>query len=244
MLLDKAYQEIQIMMKEDNSLSTAKHCLGFGIRTGNKDALNAAAAFPELAEIAQFEMERRYGDLDKATNMLTSKQMEKGLSADKPEDCEILLPMAIYLALAKEFERSKAIYLALLPRIGNNAIIDLNLSEIFAQQGDPLQALEYAANAYKKNPKSMLVQTVYGVRHYGMNNYEQAAALIPNDVPGETEKAILVDSLEKIIESTYKEDDTATCRKTIRRLQALQPGNKCAKEYLEKLAGTSSNDNE
>ncbi|MBQ7176103.1 MAG: tetratricopeptide repeat protein [Victivallales bacterium] len=66
-LLDNAFQELQTMMKEDTSLVSAKHCLGFGIRTGKKEALNAAAAFPELAEIAQFEMERRYGDLDKAT---------------------------------------------------------------------------------------------------------------------------------------------------------------------------------
>ena len=235
MLLDKAFQELLTMMKEDNSLVSAKHCLGFGIRTGNKAALNAAAAFPELAEIAQFEMERRYGDIDKATKMLTSNQLEKGLSADKPEDCEILLPLAIYLALSKELERAKAIYLTLLPHSENNAIIDLNLSEIFAQQGDLLKALEYAANAYKKNPKSPIVQTVYGIRHYAMNNYEQAAALIPNSVPGETEKAILVECLEKIIEASYKEDDTATCRKTIRRLQALQPDNKCAKEYLVKI---------
>ena len=237
MLLDNAFQEVQTMMNEDHSLVSAKHCLGFGIRTGNKKALALAAEFPELAEIAQFEMERRYGDLKKATEILTTKQLEKGLSAEKQEDCEILLPLAICLALAHEFERAKVIYLGLLPHSGDNPVIDLNLSEIFAHQGDALQALEYAGNAYKKNPKSPLVQTVYGIRHYAMNNFEQAAALIPNTVTAENEKAILVECLEKNIASKFSDDDIANCRRTIRRLQALQPENKCAKEYLEKLDG-------
>ena len=235
MQLDKAFEELKTILKEDHSIVAGKQSLAFGIRTGNKEALKMAEEFSELADIAQFEMERRYGDLDKATQMLASKQLEKGLTAEKQEDREIMLPLAICLALAQEYERSKVIYAALLPYSGDNVIIDLNLSEIFSHQGDALLALEHAANAYKKKPSSALVQTVYGIRYYEMKDYERAVAMIPNNVSGEHEKAVLIECLEKILASSFEEEDMASFRKTIRRLQLLQPDNECAKEYLEKL---------
>ena len=157
------------------------------------------------------------------------------MSADKSEDREILLPLGIYLALVREFGRAKDIYIALLPFSGTNVIIELNLSEIYSEEGDATLGLKYAADAYKKNPESLLVQTVYGMRYAEMKDYEHAAAFIPDNTMDENAKAVLLTCLEKNIESSFTKGRNATCRTIIRRLQTLQPDNMIAKEYLEKL---------
>ena len=209
--------------------------LAFGIRTGNTEALRQASEYPELALIARFETERRNDNLDAATKLLKEQQLEAGLTAEKAEDREIMLPLAIYLALIREFERAKTLYMALLPYSGTNVIIELNLSEIYAAQGDTKQALKYAEDAYKKNKESLLVQTVYGLRYADIQDYEKAAAFIPDDTKDVNAKAVLITSLEKNIENSFKLGREATCRTIIRRLQVLQPDNPCAREYLEKL---------
>ncbi len=235
MQLEEAFKEIQTLLKEDKSLVTGKHCLAFGIRTGNREALQLASQFPELAPIARFEIERRFGNLEIATKLLKEQPLEAGLSAEKNEDREILLPLGIYLALAREFERAKTIYSALLPFGGKDALIELNLSEIYSEEEDAKQALKYAEEAYKKSPDSLLVQTVYGMRYAEMQDYEQAATFIPDDTPDENAKAVLLTSLEKNIEAAFAQGRNATCRTIIKRLQALQPDNLCAREILEKL---------
>ncbi|MBR4675598.1 MAG: hypothetical protein IKP00_14150 [Victivallales bacterium] len=235
MQLDEAFQEIQKLLKTEHSMASGKHCLAFGIRTGNSEALRLASEFPELAQIARFETERRFGNLETATKMLKENFLEAGLSAEKSEDREILLPLGIYLALVREFERAKAIYNALLPFGGKDALIELNLSEIYSAEGDAKQALKYAADAYKKLPESLLVQTVYGLRYAEMEDYEQAATYIPDDTMDENAKAVLLTCLEKNIEIAFTQGRNATCRTIIKRLQSLQPDNPCAREYLEKL---------
>ncbi len=235
MQLSEAFQELNNLMKEDKSIVSAKHMLAFGIRTGNSEALRLASEYPELAPIARFETERRNDNLDAATKLLKEQEMEEGFSAEKPEDREILLPLAIYLALIREFERAKSVYTALLPYSGTNVIIELNLSEIFAAQGDTKQALKYAEDAYKKNKDSLLVQTVYGLRYADMQDYEKAATYIPDNTLDVNAKAVLITCLEKNIENAFKLGREATCRTIIKRLQALQADNPCAREYLEKL---------
>ena len=235
MQLNEAFQEIKRLLKEDDSIVSAKHCLAFGIRTGNSEALRMAGEHPELASIAKFETERRFGDLDAATKLLKEQRLEDGLSAEKAEDREILLPLGICLAIVREFERAKVIYQALLPFGGTNTIIELNLSEIYSAEGDAKQALKYAADAYKKKQDSLLVQTVYGLRYAEMKDYEKAAIFIPDVTKDENAKAVLLTCLEKNIENAFVQGRLATCRTIIRRLQTLQPDNMIAKEYLEKL---------
>ena len=68
-----------------------------------------------------------------------------------------------------------------------------------------------------------------------MGNYEKAAALIPDAVNGENEKAILVESLENNIKTAFEQGRLASCRNIITRLQSIQLDNQCAREFLEKL---------
>ena len=78
-------------------------------------------------------------------------------------------------------------------------------------------------------------KTVYGLRYADMQDYEKAATYIPDNTMDVNAKAVLLTSLEKNIEAAFKQGRQATCRTVIRRLQALQPDNPCAREYLEKL---------
>ena len=84
------------------------------------------------------------------------------------------------------------------------------------------------------------MQTVYGMRYADMKDYEHAATYIPDDTRDENAKAMLLTCLEKNIEAAFEQGRHATCRTIIKRLQSLQPDNRCAKEYLEKLDATAN----
>ena len=84
---DNAFAEIKRILEEDKTLDEAKHCLSFGMRSGSKEALELAAkTFPELADIAKFEMDRRFGDGTIAVKLLKEKELEKGLDVEKIPD--------------------------------------------------------------------------------------------------------------------------------------------------------------
>ena len=68
-----------------------------------------------------------------------------------------------------------------------------------------------------------------------MQDYEKAATYIPDNTLDVNAKTVLITCLEKNIENAFKLGREATCRTIIKRLQALQADNPCAREYLEKL---------
>ncbi len=233
--LDEAFQELKKIVEADDSLVSHKHCLSFGIRTGNQEALEIAANDPNLASLAAFEKERRYGDIDKAVSMLKDQPLEQGLDAVNEEDRELLLPLAIYLGIIREHTRAIALYEALSPYVTQNSLIDINLSEIYSDLGNKELALQYGEKAFRRFPNSELARTIYGIRNAESGNYEQAARLISDTVPSEEFKKILIFCLEQNIEKQFENKHYATCRNSIQRLQHLQSDNATVQEYLDKL---------
>ncbi len=231
----EAEAELKKLLEKDKSLVAAKHALAFGLHTGNQEALHFAENYPELADIAKFEQERRNGDIDKAIQFLRDTPVEQALSHERQEDRELLFPLAVYLALAHVTDRAVKIYTDLLPYMGNNPTIELNLSEIYADAGQFELALKYAADALKKTPSSNIVKIVYALRCADKEDYAQALTYLPDSVSDENLKAILINCLEKSIVDAFEKQRFATCRTYLQRLQRLQPQNPVVQEYLEKL---------
>jgi len=231
----EATAELKKLLKKEKSLVAAKHALAFGLRTGNQEALHFAEKYPELADIVKFEQERRNGNVDKAIQFLRDTPIEQALSCERQEDRELLFPLAVYLALAHVTDRAIKIYTALIPYMGNNPTVELNLSEIYSDAGQLDLALKYASDALQKAPSSNIVKIVYALRCADKKDYEQALTYLPYSVTDENLKAILVNCLEKSIADTYAKELFASCRTYIQRLQRLQPKNPIVQEYLEKL---------
>ncbi len=234
-LVEEAFAEISKNLQEHPSEREAKHCLAFAMRTGHKPALEAVASYPQLAAIARFENERRYGDPEAALKMLTEQPLEQGLSAEVLEEREILLPLGLYLGISRQRERAIAVYETLKPYMMSSPIIDLNLSEIYKSLDDKEKALANAADAYAKAPNNPLVRSVYGMRCAENDDFEKAVTLIPINVQEPEYQKVLVTSLEKCIEISYKDQRLASCRSYIRSLQELQPENACVADYLKRL---------
>ncbi len=233
---DNAFTEIKRILEEDNTLEEAKHCLAFGMRSGSKEALEfAAKLFPELADIAKFELDRRYGDGVIATKLLKEKELEKGLDAEKIADREILLPLAIYLGLVGEPKRAVAALEALKPYTQSSATVELNLSENYAMMGNKELAMSTIESVYSRFTDSVIVKAVYGLRCAENNDFQKAVTLISDSATEPRFRATLVLSLEKSIENCFNDKRYVTCRAYATRLSALQPENKCAKEFLQKL---------
>ena len=231
----EAFAEIKQILEEDNTLEEAKHCLAFGMRTGNKDALELAGKFPELAEIAKFESERRYGDAETAVKILREQEIEKGLKAESIADREILLPLAIYLGLVGANERAVATLEALKPYTKSSPTVELNLSEVYATLGNKQLAISNAESAYSRFSNSTVVKAVYGLRCAENNDFQKAIDLISDSATAPRFRATLIHSLEKNIEATFADRRYITCQNNIKRLLALQPDNSCAKEHQQKL---------
>jgi|GEM_PF-4835267 len=232
---EEAAAELKKLLKKEKSLVAAKHALAFGLRTGNQEALRFAENYPELADIVKFEQARRNGNVDKAIQFLRDTPVERALSCERQEDRELLFPLAVYLALAHVTDRAIKIYTDLIPYMGNNPTVELNLSEIYADAGQPELALKYAADALRKAPSSNIVKVVYALRCADKKDYAQALTYLPLNVADEDLKAILVDCLEKSIADAFSKQLFATCRTYVQRLQRLQPQNPVVQEYLEKL---------
>jgi tetratricopeptide (TPR) repeat protein len=231
--LDEAMQELKNMLESDPSLQNRKHCLSFGIRTGNQEALDLAAQEPSLSTFAEFERERRYGDIQRAETLLKETQMEQGLSAEQPEDRELMLPLAFCLALSHEYSRAIALYEALAPYLTQNATVDINLSEIYAALGDMPRALQYAAQAYRRFPQSPLAQGIYGVRCAESGDFQKAADLIPDSADIPPFRNVLLTSLEKNLESNLSAKRYSICRAIATRILRLQPDHVRAQECLD-----------
>ena len=234
-LVEEAAAELKALLEKDNSLLTAKHALAFGLRTGNLEALHFAEKYPEIANIAKFELERRTGDLDKATKFLLDTPVEQSLSAERLEDRDLLFPLAAFLALTHATERAVKIYTELLPYMGKNPIIELNLSEIYADAGQRELALKYAADAYQKTPDSPTVKIVYGLRFAELPDFEKAITYLSDTTADENIKIVLISCLAKTIADTYEKRRFTDCLAYIRRLQELDPQNPYIHEYLAKL---------
>ena len=232
---EEAAAELKKLLKKEKSLVAAKHALAFGLRTGNQEALHFAENYPELADIVKFEQERRNGDVDKAIRFLRDTPVEQALSCERKEDRELLFPLAVYLALAHVTDRAIKIYTNLIPYMGNNPTVELNLSEIYADAGQLELALKYAADALKKAPSSNIVKIVYAIRCAANGHYAQALNDLPDSVADENLKVSFVNFLEKSIADTFEKQHFATCRAYLQRLQRLQPQNPIIQEYLEKL---------
>ena len=232
---NEAFAEIKRILKEDNTLDEAKHCLAFGMRTGNKEALELAGKFPELSEIAKFEFERRYGDAKVAATLLREHTLEKGLNVEVICDREILLPLAIYLGMVGANERAVTALEALKPYTQSSPTVELNLSENYAMLGKKELAMSTIEAAYSRFTTSNVVRAVYGLRCAENKDYQKAVTLIPDSATEPRFRATLVESLEKTIEACFGENRHVTCRNYITRLLAIQPDNECAKEYLQKL---------
>ncbi len=232
---DEAFAEIKKILEEDNNLKEAKHCLAFGMRSGNKGALELAGKFPELAEIAKFEYERRYGDAEVAVKILKEQEIEKGLKVEEISDREILLPIAIYLGLIGENERAAKALETLKPYTKSGPTVELNLSEIYANLGNKALAMANAESAYSRFSNSTIVKAVYGLRCAENKDFQKAIDLISDSATEPRFRATLIESLEKNIEACFADTRYVTCRNNINRLLTLQPDNKFAKEYLQKL---------
>ena len=234
-LQQEAEAELKRLLEKEKTLVSAKHALAFGLQTGNQEALHFAENYPELADIARFEQERRNGDIDKAIQFLRDTPVEQALSHERQEDRELLFPLAVYLALAHLTDRAIKIYTDLIPYMGNNPTIELNLSEIHADAGEPDTALKYAADALRKAPSSNIVKIVYALRCADKEDYAQALTYLPESTDDENLKALLVTCLEKSIADAYAKQRFATCTTYLQQLQRLQPQNPIVQEYLEKL---------
>ncbi|MBP5300983.1 MAG: tetratricopeptide repeat protein [Victivallales bacterium] len=240
--LDEAVLELQKLLESDPSLTNRKRCLAFGIRTGRREALDLAAQEPSLSAFAEFEKERRYGDIQRAEAFLKETQIEQGLSAELQEDRELMLPLAIYLALVREHSRAIALYEALAPYLTQDPTIDLNLSEIYADLGDMQRALQYAEQANRRFPQSALAQAVYGVRCAENGDFQKAADLIPDSANDPKFREILLTSLEKNLESNLAAQRYSLCRSIANRILNLQPGHARAQECLDLIAQLQSDD--
>ncbi|MBR0459491.1 MAG: hypothetical protein IJJ26_09665 [Victivallales bacterium] len=234
-LKQEADAELKKLLEKEKSLVAAKHALAFGLHTGNQEALHFAENYPELADIVKFEQERRNGDVDKAIQFLRDTPIEQALSHERQEDRELLFPLAVYLALAHVTDRAVKIYTDLIPYMGNNPTVELNLSEIYADAGQFELALKYAADALQKAPSSNIVKIVYALRCADKEDYAQALTYLPDNVSDENLKTILINCLEKSIADAFEKQRFATCRTYLQRLQRLQPQNPIVQEYLEKL---------
>ena len=234
-LKEEAAAELKKLLKKEKSLVAAKLALAFGLRNGNQEALRFAENYPELADIVKFEQERRNGDVDKAIRFLRDTPVEQALSCKRQEDRELLFPLAVYLALAHVTDRAIKIYTDLIPYMGNNPTVELNLSEIYADAGQFELAFKYAAAALRKAPASNVVKIVYAIRCADKKDYTQALAYLPYSVTDEKLKALLVKCLEKSIADAFAKQLFTTCRTYLQRLQRLQPQNPIVQEYLEKL---------
>lgn len=232
---EEAAAELRKLLEKEKSLVAAKHALAFGLRTGNRDALHFAGNYPELAGIVKFEQERRNGDVNKAIRFLRDTPVEQALSCERKEDRELLFPLAAYLALAHVTDRAVKIYTGLIPYMGNDPTVELNLSEIYADAGQLELALKYAADALRKAPSSDIVKIVYAIRCADNKDYAQALTYLPYSVDDENLKAILVNCLEKSIADAFAKQRLSTCRAYLQHLQRLQPQNPVIQEYLEKL---------
>ena len=232
---DEAFAEIKRLIDEDNNLEEAKHCLAFGMRSGNKDALELAGKYPELAEIAKFESERRYGDAEAAVKILKEQEIEKELKAESVADREILLPLAIYLGLVGEHKRAITAFEALKPYTKSSPTVELNLSEIYAMTGNKELAMANAESAYSRFSDSTVVRAVYGIRCAENNDFQKAIDLISDSSSEPRFRATLIASLEKNIETCFADKRYVTCQNNIKRLLTLQPENKCANEHQQKL---------
>ena len=234
-LKKEAEAELKKLLKKEKSLVAAKHALAFGLRTGNQEALRFAANYPELADIVKFEQERRNGDVDKAIQFLRDTPVERALSCERQEDRELLFPLAVYLALAHVTDHAIKIYTGLIPYMGNNPTVELNLSEIYADAGQLELALKYASDALQKAPSSNIAKIVYAIRCADKKDYAQALTYLPYSVADENLKTILVNCLEKAIADAFAKQLFSSCRTYLQRLQRLQPQNPIVQEYLEKL---------
>ncbi|MBQ7649845.1 MAG: hypothetical protein IJS15_02740 [Victivallales bacterium] len=232
---DEAFAEIRRLLEEDNTLEEAKHCLAFGMRTGNKAALELAGKSPELASIAKFEIERRHGDAETAVKILKEQEIEKGLNAESIADREILLPLAIYLGLVGEHARAVTALEALKPYTRSSPTVELNLSEVYAMQGNRELAMSNAESAYSRFQNSTVTKAVYGLRCAENNDFQKAADLISDSATEPRFRTTLIHSLEKNIETTFGDGHYITCKNNIKRLLELQPDNNCAKEHQQKL---------
>ena len=234
--IESAFAEIKRILEEDKTLDEAKHCLAFGMRVDCKEALELAAkTFPELADIAKFEMDRRYGEGVIATKLLKEQELEKGLDVEKVADREILLPLALYLGLVGEHKRAVAALEALKPYTQSDPTIELNLSENYAMMGDKERAMSTIESAYYRFSDSTIVKAVYGLRCAEANDFQKAVTLISDSATAPRFRETLVISLEKSIESSFNDKRYVTCRTYANRLSALLPDNQCAKDYLQKL---------
>ena len=234
---EAAFEELLRLREAASTPSTAKHLLAFGMRTGHEAALRLVQEqMPELAELAQFERLRRQAeDPAEVEQFLADHMLEQGLDARRPEDREILLPLAMYLGVSRQYVRASAAYEQLLPYFEDNVAFWLNLSELYAAQGNAKKALDYASEVYRRFPEMPPVRVIYGVRCAENGDFDRAVKLLPDDVKDAKVREILVACLEKSLQDNFAHRRYPECQRLLQRLQALAPDNACAAEVAERL---------
>lgn len=237
---EEAEAEILKMAQSDASLISSKLCLFYGIRNGSRAAIEQAAKKEELKPIASFEIERRFGDKDKAEKMLHETRLEDAFTAKQEEDRPIMLSLAVYLAIIHEVDRSIAVYEQLKPFATADATVELNLSELYASKKEKTQAMENAKSALRRFPDSRLVRTIYGLRCAENANFTEAVSYIPDTVKDERLNNALVYCLEQLIEDNFERGHIFVVRGHIERLRKLRPDSPVIEEYTKKIAEKES----
>lgn len=232
----EAEAEIVKMTEGDSSLLASKISLVYGLRNGNRAAIEQAGKRDELKPIVSFEIERLFGDKDKAIQMLHDTRIEETFTAKADEDRPILLSLAIYLAIIHEVDRSIAVYEQLKPYATSDATIELNLSELYSSKGEKAPAIENAKSALTRFPNSPLVRSIYGLRCAESADFKEAIAYIPDDVQDARLHDALVFSIEKLIAANFESGHLTIVREQLEHLRKVRPESPVIEEYTKKIA--------
>jgi Tfp pilus assembly protein PilF len=153
---------------------------------------------------------------------------------------------AYLYARIDEIDAAIAIYLGIAEKYPAPALIQVNLSELYAEKGDKAKALEAAEKAWRIAPEWSASQECYGIRLKENLDFERAFRLLDQQLNARNDSPRVLEawrvSIENLIKQQFDAKEYFTCRDYCRRLSAKFPGNAVATEYNAKLAEVRSSE--
>jgi len=226
---------LQLLEKNPENIQIAKRGLLFAMQAGDKEIFTVVAKNPTLKAISDLEFLRTDNKIDEYKKMLSQNLYENKMDAKMVEDRELLFVLALNLAKLDLHERAIAIYENLKPYVDDPTLIELNLSELYADIKKLDDALENAHRAWQRNTSSKVIKDCYGLRLADSQKWGDAIRMLDINAKDPRVKTAIIRSYENLVKNTFEQHRYYECKNYINAFLLLSLESPIIHSYSDKL---------
>jgi len=226
---------LQLLKKNPENMQIAKQSFLFALYSGDKEILQIIDKIPALKELSDLALQRMGDSLENYKTMLSQDLYENKMDVKVAEDRALLFILAVDLAKLDLHERAIAIYERLKPYADDPTLIELNLSELYADIKKQDKALENAHSAWQRNNFSKVIKNCYGLRLADSKKWDEAIRMLDVKAKDPRVKPALIQSYENLVKSTFEQHRDYECKNYIKAFRVLALESPIIHSYSVKL---------